>query len=73
MRFREVLMWVWSDELVGRFPGIRPNDGAPLPLLAISVNDEADLESLARDVVREYESRSERAVATGDGSTGTER
>jgi len=44
-------MWVWSDELADRFPAIRPRRQTNLPLIAYAVEQEADLEALARAVL----------------------
>ena len=44
-------MWVWSDELADRFPAIRPTEGLKVPLIAYAVDGEADLETLAREVL----------------------
>ena len=44
-------MWVWSDELADRFPAMRPRGQENLPLIAFAVEQEADLEALARAVL----------------------
>jgi hypothetical protein len=46
-------MWVWSDELADRFPAMRPRRQENLPLIAFAVEQEADLEALARAVLPE--------------------
>ena len=44
-------MWVWSDELANRFPvdHAREQDGSPL--VAYAVEQETDLQALAREVL----------------------
>jgi hypothetical protein len=44
-------MWVWSDELADRFPAMRPRRQRSLPLIAYAVEQESDLEALARAVL----------------------
>ena len=44
-------MWVWSDELVDRFPAMGTCEGVNVPLIAYAVEGEADLEILAQDVL----------------------
>jgi hypothetical protein len=45
-------MWVWSDELANRFPAIQGREGVGVPLIAYAVEQEVDLEALAREIVR---------------------
>ena len=44
-------MWVWSDELADRFPAIRSQQEAAFPLVAYAVDQEADLEVVAHEVL----------------------
>ena len=44
-------MWVWSDELADRFPAIRTQQETAIPLVAYAVNQDADLEDFAREVL----------------------
>ena len=44
-------MWVWSDELVDRFPAIGEPENVGVPLVAYAIEGDADLEVLARDVL----------------------
>ena len=44
-------MWVWSDELADRFPAFRPRRQTNLPLIAYAVEQDSDLEVLARTVL----------------------
>jgi len=48
---REVSVWVWSDELVDRFPAMGTQENVNVPLIAYAVEGETDLEMLARDVL----------------------
>lgn len=66
-------MWVWSDDLASQFPEIRRDAGANLPLLAVAVGTEADLESVAREVIREYQAMGDRPPVDGDWSAATPR
>jgi hypothetical protein len=66
-------MWVWSDDLASQFPEIRRDAGAKLPLLAIAVGPEADLESVARDMIREYQATGDRPTVDGDLNAATPR
>lgn len=66
-------MWVWSDDLASQFPQIRRDSGAKLPLLAIAVGTEADLESVAREVIGEYQATGDRPPVDGDRSAATPR
>jgi hypothetical protein len=45
-------MWVWSDELADRFPAIQGPEDVGVPLMAYAVEQEVDLEALAREIVR---------------------
>jgi hypothetical protein len=45
-------MWVWSDELATRFPADGFSEQDASPLVAYAVEQEADLEALAREVLR---------------------
>ena len=45
-------MWVWSDELADRFPAIQGRENVGVPLIAYAVEQEVDLEALAREIVR---------------------
>jgi len=45
-------MWVWSDELADRFPAIQGRETLGIPLMAYAVEQEADLEAFAREIVR---------------------
>lgn len=44
-------MWVWSDELVDRFPAMGTHESVNVPLIAYAIEGETDLEILARDVL----------------------
>ena len=48
---REVAVWVWSDELVDRFPAMGEPEYVGVPLVAYAIEGDADLEVLARDVL----------------------
>jgi hypothetical protein len=66
-------MWVWTDELFREFPDMGPNGDGRLPLLAVAVGSEADLESVARDVIGEYQATGDESPAVGDRTTRTSR
>ena len=44
-------MWVWSDELANRFPAIRSQEEMGMPLVAYAVEQEANLEEFAREIL----------------------
>jgi len=44
-------VWVWSDELVDRFPAMGTQENVNLPLIAYAIEGETDLEVLARSVL----------------------
>jgi hypothetical protein len=46
----EVPMWVWTDELVNRVDPMGRIELQRVPLMAYAVDDEADLEALAREM-----------------------
>ena len=52
-------MWVWSDELAARFPAIQSREAAGIPLIAYAVEQEVDLETLAREIVRSHRETSD--------------
>jgi hypothetical protein len=56
-------MWVWSDDLVSRFPEIRSGGSTPVPLLAVEVGADTDLEAVARAVIGEYQPGDDRATS----------
>lgn len=66
-------MWVWSDDLAREFPEIRRDAGVKLPLLAIAVGTEADLESIARDVILEYHASGNQEPGDGHRTAATAR
>src|SRR5665811_2103659 len=49
-RCPEVPMWVWTDELVDRVDAVRKSERQRVPLMAYAVDDEVDLEALAREM-----------------------
>jgi len=44
-------VWVWSDELVDRFPAVGTQERGNLPLVAYAIEGETDLELLAEAVL----------------------